>query len=395
MDFAETPVSRDSQSRLDKAFIVIVVMSLTIVLPLYTAFQSGLVAVFNHLAADAFYYFSVAKRSVLGFYTYDGQLPINGFHPLWQYVLTFIFDIVGKTNDSGQLYVVFCLCILATALGYTFAALGIYQVTRSKMLSVLIIPGLYNIVLACFGFQYLDNHVLIAPWAFINGMESCLSVFFGGYLLYRISKYRPEQSGSSQSRSSARTYFSSSTAILLGTICMLMIMARLDDVFLAVSFSLCFLCASGRDYKLGMRHAAPFLGPLGLALLLYLPFNYYFSQSLVPLSGVIKSGLSIVTNIKLSILAFFPMSVSLAEAFGRNAADVYKDRLDLSMVQALQVIVPAVLALLFSSVILSKRQERLLPAAQRLLCLGLLGYVLLKAGYNFVNCSFYAQGTWY
>lgn len=385
----------DGYSSLDKGLIIAVITGLSLILPLYIVHQAGLAAVFSHFASDAFYYFSVAKRSVFGFYTYDGEAPINGFHPLWQYLLTGLFGLVGKANDVGQLYSVFILCAVTVATGYTLTALGVYRITRSKMLSILIIPGIYNVLISCFGLQYFENFVLIAPWTFINGMESCLSVLFGGWLLYVISKVDCIQTEAAGDQNRRGLHFSRSLLLKLGVLSMFVVMSRLDDIFLVISFSLCLLYEARGDFKSGIRYVSIYCSPLVCALLVYLPFNFYYSQSFLPISGVIKSGFSLVTNVKLSLLALFPASVGLAELFGKNAADIYSYRLDLTTLQAAQMIVPAVLALLFLLIIMSKNFEHEHSSGRRLLFPALLGCVILKAGYNFVNCSFYHQGSWY
>ena len=91
------------------------------------------------LAADAFYYLSIARHSVgRAFYTSDGLFATNGFHPLWQWLLTALFSIPALGRDQElQLLLVFWLSIILVALGTSLFALVIYGLTDNFPLSLL------------------------------------------------------------------------------------------------------------------------------------------------------------------------------------------------------------------------------------------------------------------
>ena len=64
----------------------------------------GIIAVFNFFQQDTFYYLAIAQNSTLGFFTFDGELPTNGFHPMWQVCVTLLFKLLGDVGNNGQIY---------------------------------------------------------------------------------------------------------------------------------------------------------------------------------------------------------------------------------------------------------------------------------------------------
>src|SRR5260370_37962417 len=50
-------------------------------------------------ADDAFYYFEIARRlASTGRSTFDGQVLTNGYHPLWQLILTLQYLLIGEST---------------------------------------------------------------------------------------------------------------------------------------------------------------------------------------------------------------------------------------------------------------------------------------------------------
>jgi len=67
--------------------------ALAVAAPLPFLDRSHAVAVFYD---DAFYYFQIAREVARGSgFTFDGQHPTNGFHPLWLFVLVPVFRVLG------------------------------------------------------------------------------------------------------------------------------------------------------------------------------------------------------------------------------------------------------------------------------------------------------------
>ena len=73
--------------------------------PAYAYFSGGLSNVFNFLAADTFYYLSIAANSSFLAYTFDGQFLTNGFHPLWQILLERIAHLPSSPPSRETLVV--------------------------------------------------------------------------------------------------------------------------------------------------------------------------------------------------------------------------------------------------------------------------------------------------
>ena len=64
------------------------------VLPvLYDLLRHGWERIFTFFAADTFYYLTVARNFArIGLFSFDGEFPTNGFHPLWQVRLRNVFS---------------------------------------------------------------------------------------------------------------------------------------------------------------------------------------------------------------------------------------------------------------------------------------------------------------
>ena len=157
------------------ALLTVAIIAVVLLIPpLYAYSNLGLVTIFNYFAQDAFYYLNVAQNSTGPFYTFDGELPTNGFHPLWQYYETYLFDWIGRGDQVAQIWAVFFSSVFFTTAGYLFIGLACFRITRSVLLSVLNVPGFFYLL-----FSFVVNFYG-SPWSFMNGMESSFSVLFGG-----------------------------------------------------------------------------------------------------------------------------------------------------------------------------------------------------------------------
>src|SRR5688572_27496153 len=77
--------------------------------PVYAALRSGQRGLFAYVAGDSFLYLGIAQRSATGFFTYDGVAPTNGFHPLWQWILTLVLAGTPETGAEFPVAVAFWL----------------------------------------------------------------------------------------------------------------------------------------------------------------------------------------------------------------------------------------------------------------------------------------------
>jgi hypothetical protein len=188
--------------------------------------REGIKAPFEYFATDAFYYLTVAHNSVgMRFYTFDRTFPTNGFHPLWQFCLTRIF-ILLHGNQEAEILVTFYLSVLLTALGSSLFALALLELTRSAFLALLgTVPGIYYLLFSQIN-QFYD-----AQWSFVNGMESPLSILLFGLLLYVLVARK------------TLLEVTRKKILLVSGLVTLLILSRLDDVFLLASlFALLGAC---------------------------------------------------------------------------------------------------------------------------------------------------------
>ena len=163
------PKIRLSHAQLLAIYIVVVAL----LPPVYGYYVGGLPIIFNYFAADSFVYLSVAAKSQLGFYTYDGINATTGFHPLWQVFLHAAFKTLGILSDKpAQIYFIFWASVILVAAGTVMTAQSVYRWTGSTLAAMLTVPGAYTVALAYFT-PYNGS-----PWGFMNGMESPLSLFF-------------------------------------------------------------------------------------------------------------------------------------------------------------------------------------------------------------------------
>jgi hypothetical protein len=335
----------------------------------------------THFAGDAFYYFTVAHRSIgMPYYTYDGTYPTNGFHPLWQYLLTSVFSRLPADQDTEILFV-FGFCIVAVAAGAAFFSLALYRLLSSLPLAILgAVPGVYALILAPVYTQH-------ATWAHINGMESSLSVLLFGILAYLVVA-RDVGRGLPQGRG----------IVIISSLLTLLTLSRLDDIFLFIPFlALLVLVSMGQNRgellrRLALGSAIPVLVIGG-----YLLNNVRYAGLLLPTSGWVKSSPALGDNLAILLRAFVPVSQAI---YVTGPREWYS----LSW-RVLQIVVPAAVALLW--VVRSRRiirdvlwrralTEGTPEVSYRIIVLAAFaGYVIIKAAYILTAVGMWSQGSWY
>ncbi len=335
--------------------------------------RTPLLAPMQFLAADAFYYLSIARHSIgKAFYTSDGLFPTNGFHPLWEWLLTKLFSLPGLVNDQGlQLLLVFWLSIVLVTLGTGLFALVIHGLTDNFALSLLAsVPGLYYLAFSLVEPEYNST------WSFINGMETPLVILGFGLLCYLTLNKRillgPGYAAT----------------ILLACLLTLVAFSRLDDVFLLIPYLIfaAYFSGSRRDalIRLLILGAIP-----GISLLLYVVHNYAYADSFVPVSGLSKQGIALAANLYYFILTFIPIAVISSDVFWSEGT-----------MRTLQLFIPVILA-----AIIMVRSARWLGKDNRegernsryneIVIAGLCLYVILKGVYNLAFVRLWGQGHGY
>lgn len=349
--------------------------ALTAYPPLRALLEHGSLGAFRYLADDSFYYLTVAARSVgKGFFTFDGIHPTNGFHPLWQILLE-QGSAWLRLDSVGRVYLAVTVGIVLVTLGTTLFAVAAWRMTGRPALALLAaVPGPFYLLV-----PGLESGVG-APWSFVNGMESPLSICFFGLLLVSSTGRAALEPGNRYERRGL---------LVLSALLTLLTMSRLDDVFLFVPFLLYVAWRSDSRAAAARRLALVAALPT-FVLGGYLAYNQVFAGSLLPSSGASKAAplWALARNAYAVFTTLAPFPDVLHRGRGQWEAESWR---------VAQMLVPAVVA---AAWLLSRglpsgfagedakfRHESLL---------GLLaGYVVLKAAYNFTTVPLWQQGHWY
>jgi hypothetical protein len=361
--------------------------------PLYCLHFFGEKAIFGFFAEDAFYYLTCAKHSCLSFVTFDGEMRTNGFHPLWQYLVVGLFKAVGDAQ-SLQLRAVFLAGVLLTAVGTAFAGQAVYILTKSRAAALWLIPGLFYVLfrtddavsaMTGTGYSY-------SCWAFMNGVETPLSVCFGGMLIYALAAAgKSVSSHDAEAGGSTHDEWTMRLCITVGLLTMLCSLARLDDAFLLFGWLFAWPYL-GRSARKRLSKLAVIVGPTIIALGLYMAYNYAVGQTLVPVSGRIKSGFFLGTNALHLLQDMFPPLYDISPKI--SGAQLMRTWIH-TATRNVGLILPAVLPAWFIiRGFVSQKSSSEERAIYRLFS-PLLAYVVLKAAYNFSCVYLWYQGYWY
>jgi hypothetical protein len=370
MENCTVTASPEGRANLAGAIIVASVIGLWLLTPpLIGTYKAGTPAIFRFFLQDTFYYLSVAANSTTGFYTFDGQTPTTGFHPLWQVYLTRLFELAPH-DQTFQIHLVFWVSVLGTTLGYILAGLAVYNVTKSKLLGVLIVPGFFNLMFS-FVFQFAGS-----PWSFMNGMESPLTVLFGGMLFVLLSVHynAPE---AFENRKSFH--------LAMGIVLSLVFLSRLDDIFVVAAFALCVLIPAGRPIKAKLTNAALMALPTAVVMSVYLGFNFYNTHMFLPISGTMKSGIAIWDNLDTLFNAASLKGIGTPFIPVAHLSHLYRQ---------IQALFPPLVAIFFVLILVTGTAKESIN--RHIFLIALLVYICLKAFYNEVNVHADYQGVvWY
>jgi hypothetical protein len=238
--------------------------------------------------------------------------------------------------------------------------------------SVGTVPGIYYLLFSHVS-RYYD-----AQWSFVNGMESPLSILFFGLLLYVLVARK------------ALIEITRRRILLVSSLMTLLILSRLDDVFLLVSL-LAFLTArSAALTEVRSRIAAALVVPTVL-ISLYLLWNLRYSGMILPVSGLAKGGMALSDNLRHLRDAFVPIT----QVYYRKVHDWQ----GLTW-RIMQVVVPLVISGIW--LMQSGNWARTTPPSAneegtylRTILASLCIYVVVKALYNLLCVDLWSQGHWY
>jgi hypothetical protein len=334
-------------------------------------------APFLFFASDTYLYLSVARHSVgAPFFTSDGLYPTNGFHPLWQFLLAGLFRLPAlSAGPELQMLAVMGLCALLVTLGTALFSQAVYKVSGSFALALFAaVPGFYFLLIAPLVRDYNS------PWAYINGMETPLSVFLFGLFLHLAVEKEVFQR--------ARVGQTLGLALLLA----LLVLARLDDIFfvLPVLGLLAFYARSKKD--LALKMIMP-LGVLSLCIGGYLLYNAGYAGAAFPVSGMGKQEFSLTFAVRHLMRAFLPLELV---QFNPRFSYLWAEE----SMRALQMCVPLAAAFVWLAVV-GRRARRVgwrdyFAARPHLLTISALFlYTAAKGLYNCFFVQFWGTGSWY
>lgn len=337
--------------------------------PILAVMKLKLTAIFNFFAADTFYYLSIAKISPALWNSTDGQTHTNGFHPLWQNLLNTVYSLF-KPSQAVFIYTVFFVSLFLTFGGFYFMSNASQRITKSRISWLFMFPGA---VYLC-GFQATTVEYGISniyqPLSFVNGMESPLTIFFFGVLIYYLSRCN--------CRSQVNWF-------VLGCIIAIVTLSRLDDVFLYLGFVV-YIAIFARD-----RFAKNLLAltiPVAFSILMLFAYHSLTQQTLMPVSGLIKG-----TN-----TGEFPSNFETL----RNVL-FPNEVLQAVTTRVYGLLIPFFLAIVALVILVISNQakgETNRSGSEsvrnlRLFIVPLSTYVLLKSSYTFIRFFFIETGYWY
>ena len=113
---------------------------------------------------DAFYYLTIARNSLhTSFYSFDGVLPTNGFHPVWEFLLyhAMRLNLLKPDNPFLTLHRLYIgnLVILSVACAL-LAAFCARHLHRRWLAFPAVCPGFLWFVVALVASQYLANWLI-------------------------------------------------------------------------------------------------------------------------------------------------------------------------------------------------------------------------------------------
>ncbi|MCC0078966.1 MAG: hypothetical protein H6899_03210 [Rhodobacter sp.] len=342
---------------------VVYAVAVTLLPALVVAWSMGAMAPFWFLAGDAYLYLGIGQASHGISMSFDGLRATNGFHPLWQVWVRLATALSGGDALRAMTLVSYS-AILCTAAGVIALGLAIRRATGTWLLAMLAVPGVYYLVIG----QALRN---LPVWAFFDGMEAGLAFLLSGLVLGLIAR--------------------GAAAPVLGFVLALLVLTRLDEVFVPAAMAVAVWAWPGRTAPPGdrWRDAAWLLAPTALAVGVFALWSLATTGMLAPVSGAAKGEGALLQNGWVTLATFVAPLIDLREALTGYTAD--RAGLAGGAFRVVELIVPA----LFAAGLLAAvwRRFRAEPWAPFLagVCVG----VLIKAAYTLTSVNYWHQATWY
>lgn len=326
----------------------------------------GAMAPFWFLAGDAYLYLGIGEASSGIAMSFDGLRPTNGFHPLWQ---TWVRAATALSGDPlGAMTWVAYSAIALTWAGVLTLGAAIRRFTGSWFLAMLAVPGVYYLMIG----QSLQN---LPVWGFFDGMEVGLAFFLAALLAFVIAGMTRDPDAGPWP--------------LIGLILGLLVLTRLDEVFVPASIALAVLAWPGRPLAARIVAGAWITAPTAIGLALFVGWSLATTGMMAPVSGAAKGEGALIANAWVSLATIFSPLIDLREALSAYQAE--RGALLGGAFRVVQLVVPALFALGFMGFILARRFTA--PWAPVLTGIG--GGILAKATYNLLLVNYWHQASWY
>lgn len=213
-------------------------------------------------ADDGFFYLQIAHNIASGNgITFHEISDTNGFHPLWQAICAALAFLVPGAKGN-LIYAVWAVQILLFWGAIAYLPVGLEQSSRFRPTGV----SFLALVFLGMGTLYLT--------------EAFLTLFLLVRMIFFVAV-----SGVWQERVELKISF------LFGFVAGLLLLSRLDNVFVITALSLVFFQHT-RSFRL--LPIASYLAGGSLVVVPYLAWNYLTFGHLLPISGVIKSSFPII-----------------------------------------------------------------------------------------------------
>ena len=329
-------------------------------LPAINCFRFPHYAETQFLESDTYYYLDVARSSQhVPFFSFDGQHPTNGFHPLWQWVeyagvKSGFLPAADNWETLRHLYFL-DLSLLTLGVG-VLAWFSAVRLQQRWLVFWMFCPG--------FLWFLLSHGWYFSGWSNLNGMETGIEILAFSLTLMLFDRFLRDRS--------LRTLIAAN--VLAG----LMVLARLDDVFLLLPLTAFTLCAQALPLRRKMLAAAP---PF-LMVVAYMVYNHFSVGKAMPISGSHKAALVGLDQLHLVSQLFIPVH-SWQRRFPQYAyREIY--------FHLLQMVLPALVCGCYLAWKMARKQA---VRSHLLMCVSV--GVILKAAYNFVFVEILLQGHWY
>lgn len=347
--------------------------------PLYALLHNAAKAGFYYVNGDAFLYLTIARYSKFGWFSFDGKTATNGFHPLWQYLLSALFHGEPSSTGNRQVVIVTLLSTFCTAVGIALGNVAVLRLTGSRLLALLSIPGLHYIMLGAL----VEN---LSVWGHVSGMEAGISVLGAGTLIFLMSSALSDPQRTVDDLVDERGF---STFTRMGLVLPFVVLARLDDVFIAITLGVVPLVLSTRPLPQRIFASLRLTALTGVAVLGFMIHGKLTVGSALPVSGMTKAGFVLFKSLFVVASPLVPALIDVKNALSDHPSDALV--LDENLFRGVQLLLPAVVALAY----LYMERARLRTNARAVLFGALAVGVLIKVAYNLCYVNLWHQGGWY